>query len=469
MTHLLFDARLLHRPLSGLERVQRNLLRELSTHPEIRRLQALVRPGTKLPADLGGPDFARKVELVEVASSEDILAVLLHQDRDQRPDVYHLTWFPDRDPWDVMLPLAASASVVEVHDAILNRHPEYHPDRATWEWYHRFVRRLVRNGDRLLVHSKSVAGEIVADLDGDGGVVDVAPLAVDPVLREPLPQKTVLAALERLGIGASPPYFVALGKDYPHKDHATMFRALARLKKASKKHEGLRIVCAGSRVCHEPGATSDELLRSLGIESSVSWVQEIPDSDVKALLQGSAGLIYPSLEEGFGLPPLEAMALGTPVVAAASMSIPEVCGDGALLFQPGDDKELAALMETLLAGGQPVADLIRRGRAREQGFSWKRCADATVACYRHAIEAGSQRSVADRDLQECLWIAAHGPYRDAPDLSTWQQRCREVEASRDEIQQKLRALQRDNGRPRPRWSLRRRLRKIRDGLKRWVT
>ena len=101
-------------------------------------------------------------------------------------------------------------------------------------------------------------------------------------------------------------------------------------------------------------------------------------------VQGSVGLVYPSLEEGFGLQPLEAMALGTPVVACASMSIPEVCGDGALLFQPGDDQELAGLMETLLAGGQPVADLIQRGHDREQGFSWKRCADATVACYRRA-------------------------------------------------------------------------------------
>ena len=109
MMHLLFDARLLHRPLSGLERVQRNLLRELSGHPEIGRLRALVRPGTKLPADLGGAEFDRRVELIEVARSEDILALLLHKDKDQRPDVYHLTWFPDREPWDVMLPLAASA------------------------------------------------------------------------------------------------------------------------------------------------------------------------------------------------------------------------------------------------------------------------------------------------------------------------------------------------------------------------
>ncbi len=481
--HLLFDARLIHRPLSGLERVQRNLLRELAIHPRIGRLRALVHPGTKLPRDLTG------VELVEVMTSEDILAVLVHPDEDQRPDVYHLTYFPDRSPWDVMLPLAARASVVEVHDAILNRHPEYYPDRGAWEWYHQFVCRLVRNADRLLAHSDSVAGEIVRDLGGDGNIVDVAPLAVDPVFRDRLPEKEASARLARLGI-ASPednPYFVALGKDYPHKDHATMFRALARLKKASARHQDLRIVCAGRKVWRQPGATTtDELVRSLGIEASVTWVQKIPDADVKALLQCASGLIYPSLEEGFGLPPIEAMALGTPVVAASSMSIPEVCGDGALLFGAGDDEELAELMETVLAGGQPVAALIERGHATEQQYSWKRCADAVVACYQRAIETAKQRRVTDGDLYECLRVASHRPDNHTGELSAWQERClsaerhaRDVEVNRNQILKKLQKLERQlgrqvseaapahegNGRPRPRWSLRRRIRKIRDGIR----
>jgi len=484
MMHLLFDARLIHRPLSGLERVQRNLLRELATHPEIGRLRALVHPGTKLPRDL----TANGVEPVEVTTSEDILAVLVHPDEDQRPDVYHLTYFPDRNPWDVMLPLAAGASVVEVHDAILNRHPEYYPDRGAWEWYHQFVCRLVRNADRLLAHSDSVAGEIVRDLGGDGAIVDVAPLAVDPVLRELLPEKEALGRLARLGI-ASPedsPYFVALGKDYPHKDHATMFRAFARLKKTTK-HQDLRIVCAGRKVWRQSGATTtDELLRSLGIEGSVTWVQKIPDEDVKALLQCARGLIYPSLEEGFGLPPIEAMALGTPVVAAASMSIPEVCGDAALLFRAGDDQELAELMETVLAGGQPIAALIERGHAREQQYSWKRCADAVVACYKRAIEAASHRHVTDRDLHASLLVASHRPDNGTGELSAWQERClsaerhaRDVELNRDQILNKLQKLERElgrqvseastthqgNGRSRPRWSLARRLRKIRDGIR----
>jgi glycosyltransferase involved in cell wall biosynthesis len=492
--HLLFDARLIHRPLSGLERVQTNLLRELAAHPEISRLRALVQPGAKLPRDLAG----LPIEPVEVTTSEEILAALVHPDEDQRPDVYHLSYFPDRNPWDVMLPLAARASVVEVHDAILNRHPEYYPDRATWEWYHQFVCRLVQNADRLLAHSKSVAREIETDLGGNPSIVDVAPLAVDPSLRQPLPEEEAQNRLRGMGIPAPKdnPYFVALGKDYPHKDHATMFRALARLKKESADHRELRIVCAGSKVWREPGTTTtDELLYDLGIESSVTWVQKIPDEDIKALIQCARGLIYPSLEEGFGLPPIEAMALGTPAIAADSMAIPEVCGDGALLFKAGDDKALADLMARVLAGGQPVAALIERGHAREQQYSWKRCADAVVACYRRAMDAAKKREVTDEDLYESLRVAVHGPENETKtnhtggvgELGAWQERClsaerhaRNVEANRDLILKKLHKLEREmgrqvsqapqpqvegNGRPRPRWSLRRRMRKIRDGIR----
>jgi len=485
--HLLFDARLIHRPLSGLERVQRNLLRELACHREIRRLRVLVQPGTRLPGSLEGTG----IEPVAVATSAEILAVLLHRDENERPDVYHLSYFPDRNPWDVMLPLAARASVVEVHDAILNRHPEYHPDRRAWDWYHRFVCRLVRNADRLLAHSSSVVSEITKDLGGDATVVDVAPLAADPVFKQPLPEREAVMRLERMGIPppGETPYFVALGKDYPHKDHATMFRALARLKRGpdSAKHEDLRIICAGSKVWDRPGASTDELLHKLGIEASVTWVQAVPDEDVKALLQCAKGLIYPSLEEGFGLPPLEAMALGTPTLAAASMAIPEVCGDGALLFRPGDDEQLARLMERVLAGGQPLAALIERGHARERSYSWRRCADAVVACYRRALQASDARGVTREDLYECLQVASHGPENDTAELAAWQERCLnaerhagDVEANRDLILRKLQKLERQlgrqpsqappppggNGRLRPRWSLLRRLRKIRDGIRR---
>lgn len=481
--HVLFDARLLHRPLSGLERVQRNLLRELAASPAITRLRVVVMHGTKLPES-----FPKRAEPVYVQCTEDILRELQGEDA---PDVYHLTWFPDRHPRDLWLPLAAKASVVEVHDAILNRHPEYHPNHDCWKWYHSFVQRLVGNADRLLVHSKSVMQEVANDLQGDRDRCDLAPLAVEPTLRTPLSAEEGLARRQKLGVPTR--YFLAVGKDYPHKGHNTMFRALARLE------EKVPVVCAGSQVWHGPEATQ-KLIDELGLRDSVRWIENLDDDDVKALIQGAAALVYPSTEEGFGLPPIEAMALGTPVLAASAMSIPEVCQDGAWLFEPGDSATLAKLMKKALHDPRAVAEVVARGRAVEAGYSWARCAQQTVACYQRAIAESKKReeqrvrTVLGKDLTEVLRVQATSPFRVERELAAWQERCLSVENTLRELKQRIEASTAVGAAPvavpaplppspplapptltgpqpepqkRPRFSLSRRIQKIRDGIARW--
>ncbi|MFH0945790.1 MAG: glycosyltransferase, partial [Planctomycetota bacterium] len=257
---LLFDARLLHRGLSGIERVQANLLRELSALPEISRLRALVTRDFR-DRDLNLPE---RVELAEVACTEEILSLLLHQDPEERPDVYLLSYFPDCNPRDIFLPAAAPASVVVVHDAILNRHPEYHPDPAAHAWYDRFVKLLLKGADRILCFSQSSAKEAVADLQGDPRRIDISPLAADPVMHQPLGKEDVNHRLGKLQISGD--YFVALGKDYPHKQHGTLFKALARLP------EHVHLVCAGSNVFpHERdgGETLEALRDRLGLTRRV--------------------------------------------------------------------------------------------------------------------------------------------------------------------------------------------------------
>jgi glycosyltransferase involved in cell wall biosynthesis len=473
--HLLFDARLLHRPLSGLERVQRNLLRELALQPKITRLRVLVMHGTRLPAT-----FPQRAEPIFVHGTEDILRVLSTADPKERPDVYHLSWFPDRTPRDLWLPLAAKASVVEVHDAILNRHPEYHPNRDAWAWYHAFVKTLVRSCDRLLCHSTSVVQEVQRDLDGDPHIATVAPLAVEPTLRAPLAAADVQQRLQKLGV--SGPFFLAVGKDYPHKDHATMFRAIAKLTPR------IPVVCAGSQVWSGPQSTR-ELLAQLGMTQSVRWIEGLDDDDVKALIQGAKALVYPSLEEGFGLPPIEAMALGTPVLAAASMSIPEVCDDGAWLFPAGDVDALAGLMQKVLAGGDEVAKLVARGRARESMYSWQRCAERTVACYEQAIADSKSRKKRARpplppEIARVLDVLATCPFSVERELTAWQERCLSVENTLRELQAKVAGqprpgpltqptapsalTEREPDEPRARFSLKRRIGKIKDGIKRRI-
>ena len=464
--HVLFDARLLHRPLSGLERVQKNLLRELALLPGIRRLSVAVLRGTRLPQD-----FPQQARVLEVDGGDDLLAHLLDPEPKARPDVYHLTYFPDRAPHELLLPIAAKASVVEVHDAILNRHPEYHASPAAHAAYDAFVRALVRSCDRLLVHSESVRGEVERDLGGDPQLCDLAPLAIDPDLARPLPAADVAARLARLSVAGE--YFVAIGKDYPHKDHATLFAALAQVPRAT-------LVCAGAKVW---GQSSDELLARLGIAARVRFVQGLDDADIQALLQGSKGLVYPSREEGFGLPPIEAMALGVPVLAARAMSIPEVCGNGALLFPPGDAAALAGLLRQALAGGKALAAQVERGRQRAAWFSWRRCAEATFASYERALAASRgearRRPVLTQELELALRLGATSPFRLALEVAeqkrradALEQHARAVEANRDDILRQLDALRAAAGlapvapaAAPPRWSLKRRLGKIKNAIK----
>lgn len=448
---LLFDARLLHRTTSGLERVQINLLRSLAASSAITRLRALVQEGSDLEGIL-----PERVETCEVTDSDDILAILLAEDEAERPELYHLTYFPDRHPRDLLLLAAAPASVVSVTDAILNRHPEYHRSVEEHHWYDRFVRELARSCDRIVSYSESAAREAVADLHADRSRIDVTPLAIEPALTEPLAQADVARRLEEIGV--EPGYFVMIGKDYPHKDHLTALRALA-----SQPAE-VRLICAGSRLWYEPlaeGRTLDQWIERLSLGERVRWISGLDDDGVKALMQGSLGLLYPSLEEGFGLPPLEAMALGVPVIAAEAMSIPEVCGSGAWLIPPGDHAALAQRMGQLVRGGTEVEELIQQGRQRSAEFTWERCRDGLLDCYRSAIEAGAARRArrGDEELRflELLRFVAHYPFGDAGDVRAWQERHDELLDLFRELEQKHREL----AAAMPRWSLGRRLAKIR--------
>lgn len=484
---ILFDARMLNRPLSGLERVQLNVLRELSQLPQVKRVRVVLIKHTNTAKPL-----PETVERCEVWTTDDIIKILT--DPAQRPDVYHMSWFPDTTPRDLFLPLLAPASVVEVHDAILNRHPEYFPDQEHFHWYNGYIKRLIRNSDRLLVHSRSVIGEIEKDLQGDGSIADLAPLAVDPDFHNPLAAAEVKRRCARIGFPGD--FILAVGKDYPHKDHATLFRALARLP------QSVKLCIAGTKTWRKPGETSDEIIAQLGIGDRVKWVQGLDDEDIKALMQGCKAMAYPSLEEGFGIPPIEAMALRTPVVAANAMSIPEVCGDGAWLHQPGNDHELEMYLRRCLAGGADVQLLIERGIQREQQFSWRRTAELTLASYQKAIETAkngtSPRKQLDVSVRDSLAIAARYKFNDLErELAAWQQRCLGAESQLRTAQMhagKLETRLAELGQqpsppppappppppttrepdpalvaqmtaPRPRWSLKRRIQKIRNALK----
>jgi glycosyltransferase involved in cell wall biosynthesis len=125
-----------------------------------------------------------------------------------------------------------------------------------------------------------------------------------------------------------------------------------------------------------------QLISNLSIKQHVLFRRLGPDPEDMALLYNATSLfVFPSLYEGFGLPPLEAMACGSPVIAAKNSSIPEILGDGALFFDGHDAEGLAALMIRVLADEELRRSLVQKGLERARGFSWERCARVTLGAY----------------------------------------------------------------------------------------
>jgi glycosyltransferase involved in cell wall biosynthesis len=274
------------------------------------------------------------------------------------------------------LPLRARLpQVVTVHDLTLLTNPEWH-EPSKVRYFAWAMRRAVAAARRVLCVSATTARDLSERLGVPPDRIDVTPLGT--ALR-PAPPDRVEAVRRRLGLDG--PYLLGLGTVEPRKDLPTLVRAFARLA-GELPH---RLVLAGL-AGWGAGALADAVAAS-GVADRILVPGWVPEADKAALLTGADLVAYPSRYEGFGLPVLEAMACGTPVVTTTGGSLPEVAGDAALLVEPGDPDALAAAMAKL--AGDPAARqaAAARGRARAAGFTWGRCADLTVAAYRRALGA----------------------------------------------------------------------------------
>jgi glycosyltransferase involved in cell wall biosynthesis len=281
------------------------------------------------------------------------------------------------------LPLRAGLpTVVTVHDLTLVTHPEWH-EAAKVRYFGWALRRAVAGADRVLCVSATTARDLAEHLGVAGERVDVTPLGTDLV-----PASDEEVAELRARVGLDGPYLLGLGTLEPRKDLPTLVRAFAAIA-AEVPHT---LVLAGLA-----GWGSDELAAAVagsGAAERIRLTGYVPEHDKAALLTGADLLAYPSRYEGFGLPVLEAMACGTPVVTTTGGSLPEVAGDAALLVPTGDAEQLAAAVLKLLGDQAARADQARRGRARAAAFTWERCADLTVVAYRKAVDGRRARTPA---------------------------------------------------------------------------
>jgi glycosyltransferase involved in cell wall biosynthesis len=177
-------------------------------------------------------------------------------------------------------------------------------------------------------------------------------------------------------------YILGIGSSDPRKNLSCLIQAYSQLSTDLLDHYQLVIVLTHQRL-HE---TMSSLVKELGLTQHVRFITAVSNMDLVNIYNGASLFVFPSLYEGFGLPLLEAMACGVPVVAANNSSIPEVVGGAGLLVESSNSQEMAQKIARVLTDEALSSDLIQRGFARAAEFSWNKCALETIQVYKHAIK-----------------------------------------------------------------------------------
>jgi len=257
-------------------------------------------------------------------------------------------------------PLWRAKSVVTVHDLSYLTHPETHypPLRAYLE---RAVPRSVRRADVVLADSQQTKRDLVSYLGVPESKIEVVLSAADATFRR-LPEAQWRPILDRLGIRQ--PYILSVGTIQPRKNLPTVFQALERLERTD-----VQMVHVGRKGwLYEPILEAWE--RS-PINDRVRWLENSGDDDLVALYNGAVALVFPSLYEGFGIPCLEAMACGTPVIASHGGSLAEVVEDAGIVVGPHDAGAIAEGIRRLMDAQDLRSDLVRRGEQQAARFTWE--------------------------------------------------------------------------------------------------
>lgn len=273
---------------------------------------------------------------------------------------------------------SAVPTVLTIHDVSYERHPEWYPYRRDW-LRRAFYRRSARAAAHILTDSEFSRGEIVAAYGIDRARITVAPLGVSGFDCASSPTAS-------LPPGIASPFLLHVGDLHPRRNLSMAVKAVL----AARERLGspLSLVLAGV-----DRGMADQLIAMTATQSSSSGalvaLGAVPEPVLRSLYQHAVALVYPSRYEGFGLPVLEAMASGTPVIASRSASIPEVVGEAGVLLDPDDTQGWTDAIVRIVSDPAFAAVLRSEGLARASSFTWASTARITLDVYRRTIEAGT--------------------------------------------------------------------------------
>ncbi len=291
------------------------------------------------------------------------------------PDLYH---YPHFDlPWFV-----SGAAVATIHDLKYIARPDFFPRRGRAK---RLAMRVMmahtcRRARQVIVVSLSTA----QDLNGYLGVplskLHVAPHGVNQRFFQRLPPQTLDDLRHRYNLADS--YVLFVGERRPHKNITGLIEAFAIFRRMAPRP--YQLVIAGKR--YADYQIPEKIVEEIGLQDYVRFIDHPPDADLPALYQAADALALLSYYEGFGLPVLEAMASGTPVVTADRTSLPEVTGNAGLLVPPDAPEQAAQALNSIVPGGMLRQEYISAGLEHARQFTWQRCAGQTLEVYRKATK-----------------------------------------------------------------------------------
>ncbi len=294
-----------------------------------------------------------------------------------------------RNPVDVLHvqftspPFSPCPVVVSIHDLSFEHLPE------TFKWRSRkqlrsTVRRSAREAAHVIALSEFVRNDLIETYALNPAKVSAIPLAA-PAHFHPVHAEEELQRV-RQTYGISGEYILTVGAIQPRKNLERLVAAYALLRKS--RADAPKLVLAGKRAWLYDETLST--IKELNLGDSVILTGYVPESDLPALYSGAICFIYPSYFEGFGLPPVEAMKCGAPVIVGNQTSLPEVVGDAAVLVDPFDTDAIAAALDRVISDSDLRAQLRVKGLTRADLFDWQKTARQTLAVYKKAANHRSE-------------------------------------------------------------------------------
>lgn len=359
----------------GFGRVTRELCQALVDHPQGHEF-VLFAMGELPITDVEVVQIHTQRSLVEAATADDSrsAADLLRCTRAVAAARLDLLFYPAVYSWFPCPP--GLVNLLTIHDAIAEQHPEliFPHWRGRWLWKAK-VKLATWQATRLLTITEAAKQQIVTHMSLDGSRIDLmteGPSAAFYPRNAGLP-----AMLSQFDIRDAA-YFIYVGGFGPHKNISTLLRAFALLVRSG---EDVHLLLVGDVESQGFSSEFDQLsalIRSEGLVDRVHFPGYVSDNELAPLLEHSRALVFPSLSEGFGLPAVEAMACGTPVLASNVSSLPEVVGDAGLLFDPNSSTDISQALTRLLHDDTFRQQLSQKALLRAKQFTWKRAAQLAI-------------------------------------------------------------------------------------------